>query len=387
MIIKEIFSENIGQFDESSVLPVARQLFADNKQKLCKTETGICTTLLSYHSDNDTAELNNKEAVNFLKTAIVNNAKLYYKELGFDVSQLNFNVKNLWLNEMEKSSFHEMHSHYGFQLSGCFYVDVPPNSGLINFHTSKTTYEPSSIPIKEYTKFNAPLFGLTVKEGDMVFWYSLMRHSVPELEFEGVRRSIAFDLKISRNRDIKQSMNTNLEDHIACYNIKNLISCEAVIESTKNSSWDKHSYNNSLVGLQTSYSDDLDILWTKNDFTHKLENIIKSFIKDYCSNYKTIKIQAITDVRFNKYEVGTNMKGHCDHIRSIFDGERKGIPILSIVGLLNDDFKGGDFLMFGDRKINLSAGDVLVFPSNFLYPHAVTTVTEGTRFSFVSWAY
>jgi predicted 2-oxoglutarate/Fe(II)-dependent dioxygenase YbiX len=55
--------------------------------------------------------------------------------------------------------------------------------------------------------------------------------------------------------------------------------------------------------------------------------------------------------------------------------------------LLNDDFEGGDFLMFDGKKLNLSAGDIVIFPSNFLYPHAVTTVTKGTRYSFVAWGW
>ena len=70
----------------------------------------------------------------------------------------------------------------------------------------------------------------------------------------------------------------------------------------------------------------------------------------------------------------------------IFDGQEKGIPILSIVGVLNDNYKGGDFLMRG-KKIPFKTGDILIFPSTFLYPHVVKEVTEGTRYSFVAWAY
>jgi predicted 2-oxoglutarate/Fe(II)-dependent dioxygenase YbiX len=81
------------------------------------------------------------------------------------------------------------------------------------------------------------------------------------------------------------------------------------------------------------------------------------------------------------------MEKHVDHIDSIFDGTVKGIPILSIIGLLNDDFEGGEIEMFEDTKIKLKAGEVLIFPSNFLYPHKVCPVTKGTRHSFVSWVY
>ena len=81
------------------------------------------------------------------------------------------------------------------------------------------------------------------------------------------------------------------------------------------------------------------------------------------------------------------MELHCDHIQSMFDGERKGIPTLSIVGILNDDYEGGEFIMWEDKEIKLKTGDLLIFPSTFLYPHKVNLVTKGTRYSFVSWTW
>ena len=60
----------------------------------------------------------------------------------------------------------------------------------------------------------------------------------------------------------------------------------------------------------------------------------------------------------------------------MFDGERKGIPILSVLGVLNDDYEGGEFVLI-DEKMNLSKGDIIVFPSNFMYPHKVEPVTKA----------
>jgi predicted 2-oxoglutarate/Fe(II)-dependent dioxygenase YbiX len=75
---------------------------------------------------------------------------------------------------------------------------------------------------------------------------------------------------------------------------------------------------------------------------------------------------------------------HADHIHSRFDGERKGIPILSVLGVLNDDYEGGEFVLI-DEKIDLNKGDIIIFPSNFMYPHKVEPVTKGTRYSYISW--
>ena len=81
------------------------------------------------------------------------------------------------------------------------------------------------------------------------------------------------------------------------------------------------------------------------------------------------------------------MHWHADRVQEMFDGERKGIPTLSVVGLLNDDFEGGEFTMFEDYKIKLKTGDVLIFPSTFMYIHQVTPVVTGTRYSWVSWVW
>lgn len=57
---------------------------------------------------------------------------------------------------------------------------------------------------------------------------------------------------------------------------------------------------------------------------------------------------------------------------------------LSCVILLNDEFKGGDFEMMRSGKVEeLSKGTMIVFPS--FKTHRVTPVTEGDRWSLVSW--
>jgi len=58
---------------------------------------------------------------------------------------------------------------------------------------------------------------------------------------------------------------------------------------------------------------------------------------------------------------------------------------LSMSIILNDDFEGGDFEIFKVEPPlpKLKEGSIIVFPS-FLH-HRVTPVTEGTRYSLVSW--
>jgi len=97
--------------------------------------------------------------------------------------------------------------------------------------------------------------------------------------------------------------------------------------------------------------------------------------------------KGFSPIRFNRYNENQVMSKHCDHITSLFTGERRGIPILSIVGVLNDNYEGGEFIMFDDYEIKFKAGDLIIFPSVFLYPHLIKPVKKGTRYSFVSWCY
>jgi hypothetical protein len=94
-----------------------------------------------------------------------------------------------------------------------------------------------------------------------------------------------------------------------------------------------------------------------------------------------------SSLKYNKYKKGTLMSEHCDHIQDMFEGERRGIPVLSCIGALNDNYEGGEFIMFKDKKYKFNAGDIIIFPSNFLYPHRVEEVTKGTRYTYVSWVY
>ncbi len=184
-------------------------------------------------------------------------------------------------------------------------------------------------------------------------------------------------------------MKMNLQEYVAIYSVNNAEVCKQLITEIDKEPWEKHAYNDPLTNKNTTYNDDLEVL-SQDELTKEyLADVIKKCLNNYLTNVapNQFGLQEICDVRFNRYKVGTNMRTHHDHIHTLFDGERKGVPILTVLGLLNDDFEGGDFLMFDGKKLNLSAGDIVIFPSNFLYPHAVTTITKGTRYSFVAWGW
>ena len=171
--------------------------------------------------------------------------------------------------------------------------------------------------------------------------------------------------------------------------------CNKTIKEIKKLQWKQHTFYNVNTDKVKNISgkQELDVSTnTHNDgidskiIMGKLWSAIDSYIKDYKFNWFN-SWQGYSKIRFNRYSKNKKMAEHCDHIHSLFDGQVKGVPILSIVGVLNENYEGGEFVMFKNKKIKLLTGDLLIFPSNFLYPHRVAPVKKGTRYSYVSWVY
>jgi predicted 2-oxoglutarate/Fe(II)-dependent dioxygenase YbiX len=169
--------------------------------------------------------------------------------------------------------------------------------------------------------------------------------------------------------------------------------CLEVIEALNTASFDKHSYNDIVSGNNINNGDEeLSICYNTNISNQIVKRFSYAF-RRYDMKIKTpyVKFSERTEKfwsnpRFNKYGVNTKMNEHVDHIHTLFDGERKGIPILTLLGFLNDDYVGGDLYLCGE-KIKVSAGQLIIFPSNFLYPHRVDPIISGTRYSWVSWVW
>ena len=185
-----------------------------------------------------------------------------------------------------------------------------------------------------------------------------------------------------------------IEDYII---VKNTISkdlCKSMVDECNTREWRNHTWNNYTTGEYTSESTkELDVMSCTQEQQNKITPYLIKALEEYQIKYSTEgeKTQSplltkFSPIRFNKYVIGTTKRKHYDHIHSIFDGKMKGVPIISIVGQLNEDYEGAEFYC-REKKIRLKTGDILLFPSNFMYPHEVKEVTKGVRYSFVSWAF
>tara|TARA_B100000035_G_scaffold1024_1_gene867 strand:+ start:1125 stop:1664 length:540 start_codon:yes stop_codon:yes gene_type:complete len=178
----------------------------------------------------------------------------------------------------------------------------------------------------------------------------------------------------------------NLLDYVLVDTVFTPEQCNEYIAKLNTKLWKQHTW----------YEPGSDKFHNVKDFSvtyaGEVQELMKPNVMALVENYYTTvkpdgdRTVNFSGVRFNKYQEGESIHRHVDHIRSLFDGTKKGIPILSYVGVFNDDYEGGDFMLCGE-KIELKQGDVVVFPSVFMYPHEVTTVTKGTRYSWVLWSW
>ena len=103
------------------------------------------------------------------------------------------------------------------------------------------------------------------------------------------------------------------------------------------------------------------------------------------------EISSAESYQVAKYEVGDHYKTHMDSLgthstrwiekdnSNLHNKTRK----MSMSLILNDDYEGGDLILFSTRIPKQETGSMIFFPS-FL-SHEVTPVTKGTRYSLVMW--
>ena len=170
--------------------------------------------------------------------------------------------------------------------------------------------------------------------------------------------------------------------------------CDDIVNVIKQRDWIPHTWysptNNTSVSEETQ---ELDIQDSTMDQMNLISPHLHKAFYHYSEKYKfdsfkTDKIAyQFSTIRFNRYRSGQIMRQHHDHIHSLFDGMKKGIPVLSVILNFNDDYKGGQLYFWNDYEIELGKGDIIIFPSLFMYPHGVKEPTKGERFSGVCWAW
>jgi Rps23 Pro-64 3,4-dihydroxylase Tpa1-like proline 4-hydroxylase len=188
----------------------------------------------------------------------------------------------------------------------------------------------------------------------------------------------------------KIRQNILLEDYIKIYD--NIISddiCDEIIEEyEKFKEWENSSISsNPYCNIEKHY-DTISI----SNLNTILKNLVKrkqndDLIYDIISNAKDLYIEEFSysdielDTGFDlfRYKEGQFYRQHTDNCKD------RQISISSSI-YLNDNYVGGELAFFDKQKIiKCKKGSIIMFPSNFMYPHEIMPVLNGIRYSIETW--
>ncbi len=132
----------------------------------------------------------------------------------------------------------------------------------------------------------------------------------------------------------------------------------------------------------------LDIKNISDIFKNQLGNLLYISFDPLITDYKK---------DFNIHDDGTLLEGSQESYQLLrygknnffnchFDDSAKYHRKISLVYYFNEDYSGGEieFDKFGIRY-KPKANELIIFPSTYVYSHSVQEVTEGTRYSLVTW--
>lgn len=91
-----------------------------------------------------------------------------------------------------------------------------------------------------------------------------------------------------------------------------------------------------------------------------------------------IKMDFMESFNFVKYNPGEHFSAHADH------GYSYNCTVSSVI-YLNEDYEGGELVFDILRlKIKPKAGDIIMFPSTYIYAHSSIPVVSGTKYAVVT---
>jgi predicted 2-oxoglutarate/Fe(II)-dependent dioxygenase YbiX len=139
------------------------------------------------------------------------------------------------------------------------------------------------------------------------------------------------------------------------------------------------------------YRDCVDFKVRKNDFVNNpkatmsdlkkiyfdIDERLQECVKHYSSLFN-LNLEFQEAVNFVRYGKDQHFQVHSDHGFSY-------VCTVSTVMYLNDNYTGGElFFPYINYTYTPEEGDIVLFPSNFLYSHAALPVKEGIKYSAVT---
>jgi hypothetical protein len=110
---------------------------------------------------------------------------------------------------------------------------------------------------------------------------------------------------------------------------------------------------------------------------HDTVTPLRQCMDDYTRRYN-LNMQYMEAINYVRYQPGQHFQVHTDHGFSY-------TCTVSSVMYLNDEYEGGElWFPYLDLTFKPEYGDIVLFPSTFIYAHAARPVTSGTKYSAVT---
>jgi predicted 2-oxoglutarate/Fe(II)-dependent dioxygenase YbiX len=230
--------------------------------------------------------------------------------------------------------------------------------------------------------------------GDCAYTYFDKCKNEEESKLEGIGdiKENKKDIEIKENNLVLNPKPSNtLEQYIHVFdNILSEELCDMIFEEYANSDeWvdtlvgPERNLNKNVRNCRQLLLSDSEVIKNNHDKRLKIDKMIhesvNKVIREYTKIHENFSIDIDTGYTLLKYEEG---EFYIEHTDSFKQQQRS----LSCSIHLNEDYMGGEFAFFGrEMMIKSKKGSAIVFPSNFMYPHEVMPVTQGTRYSIITW--
>lgn len=167
--------------------------------------------------------------------------------------------------------------------------------------------------------------------------------------------------------------------------------CDDIINEYKNASeWKEGTVGNYNVDSNIRNCDSIFISnqnsiklnqKTRKNFDNQIFKIVSNCLEKYIQLHYThlSNIESDSGYSLLRYKTGQFISTH-------IDASNRSPRELSLSINLNDNYSGGEFSFFDkELKFDLKKGDIIMFPSNFMYPHEILPILSGERYSIITW--
>lgn len=188
----------------------------------------------------------------------------------------------------------------------------------------------------------------------------------------------------------EQKFNLNMDQYVKVYtNLVKKEICQEFSEKIKNEK-NKNEFDSPMTDLLRTgeYVNLFAVDPEFKRFSNKVINdvsseVSKRYVKDVRPFYYAYGDRLNnSDAHILDYSKDDFFRIHHDHYAESLNFSR----LLTVCVYLNEDYEGGylEFPSIG-KTFGFKTGDVIVFPSNWMYYHGVTPITSGNRYTIVFW--